>query len=313
MKYISANEYDIYVLNDQTHHIIIDDHLGGFDQSLRSPVLDRIHNQTQDRKIVVETEYIVNQQIKKNYPNFDLRFSLDLHNRYLKHFFGYNIHPELTFENFLCSFNGSHHTSRILLMSILKKVGWFDPMYSTKNVVFSAEQVDGHLQYYLGQGSQFYGVFFNVDDEFRKKTFSIDYKRTDHVHNIYALERSLTGSFVHLVSETMGTSYYPFYGEKFLYSIVTRGLFVCYGQPLWHDTLERCYGFKKYTKLFDYRFDMITNPVERLLELISMLGKFSNLNSKDWHDLYLLESDNIEYNYNHYYSQDYKKSLERFT
>ena len=107
----------------------------------------------------------------------------------------------------------------------------------------------------------------------------------------------------------MATSYYPFVTEKFLYSIVTRGLFLSYAPPGWHGHIEKYYGFKKYTKLFDYRFDTIQNPIERLIELISMISKFSTLSIHDWNDLYLMEQDAIEYNYNHYFSGDYLKHI----
>ena len=86
---------------------------------------------------------------------------------------------------------------------------------------------------------------------------------------------------------------------------------MCYGQPGWHDHLEKYYGFKKYTRLFDYSFDSIQNPVERLVELMCMISKFSNLTAQDWHDLYLIEQETIEYNYNHYFSGDYLQCLEQ--
>ena len=109
----------------------------------------------------------------------------------------------------------------------------------------------------------------------------------------------------------MATSYVPFVTEKFLYSIVTRGLFLAYAQPGWHDHLEKYYGFKKYTKLFDYRFDTIENPVERLVEMITMISKFSKLSPGDWHDLYQLEQNTIEYNYDHYFSKGYLSCLQQ--
>jgi hypothetical protein len=134
----------------------------------------------------------------------------------------------------------------------------------------------------------------------------------NHRYNIDNLENKLTESFLHIVSETMATSYYPFVTEKFLYSIVTRGLFLAYAQPGWHDHVEKYYGFKRYTKLFDYRFDAIQNPVERLIELMSMISKFSMLSITDWTDLYLLEQETIEYNYNHFFSGDYLKLLKLY-
>ena len=126
------------------------------------------------------------------------------------------------------------------------------------------------------------------------------------------MENKLTQSFLHIVSETIATSYYPFVTEKFLYSIVTRGLFLSYAQPGWHAHIEKYYGFKLYTKLFDYRFDSITNPVERLVELMTMVGKFSKLTPFEWHDLYLIEQDNIEFNYDHYFSGNYLNVLKEF-
>ena len=110
----------------------------------------------------------------------------------------------------------------------------------------------------------------------------------------------------------MATSYYPFVTEKLLYSVVTRGLFLAYAQPGWHSHLEKYYGFKRYTKLFDYRFDDIQNPIERLVELITMISKFSCLSPAEWTDLYEIEQDTIEYNYNHYFSQQYLECLSEY-
>ena len=114
---------------------------------------------------------------------------------------------------------------------------------------------------------------------------------------------------MHIVSETMATSYQPHVTEKFFFSIVTHGLFLAYAQPGWHAHLEKYAGFKKYTKLFDYRFDSIQNPVERLVELITMVSKFSHLSRFDWHDLYLMEKDTIDYNYDHYFSEKFVECI----
>ena len=100
--------------------------------------------------------------------------------------------------------------------------------------------------------------------------------------------------------------------EKSFYSIATRGLFLAYAQPGWHEHFEKYFGFRRYTKLFDYHFDTIKNPIKRLVELMSMVSKFSNLSIADWHDLYLIEQDTIEYNYEHYFSGNYLKILELY-
>jgi hypothetical protein len=147
------------------------------------------------------------------------------------------------------------------------------------------------------------------NEDFAQAINSFGHVQYRHDKNIYNLENRLTESFLHIVSETMPTSYYPYVTEKLLYSVVTRGLFLAYAQPRWHDHVEKYYGFKRYTKLFDYRFDTIQNPVERLVELLTMVSKFGKLSIADWHDLYLLEIDTIEYNYNHYFSGDVIKTL----
>ena len=93
--------------------------------------------------------------------------------------------------------------------------------------------------------------------------------------------------------------------------MISRGLFVAYAQPGYHAHLDDLYGFKPYTKLFDYSFDSIPNPVDRLINLLSMLSKFQNLKTYDWHDLHQLEIDTINYNYDHYFSGDYLQHIEK--
>jgi len=73
--------------------------------------------------------------------------------------------------------------------------------------------------------------------------------------------------------------------------------------------LSTYYGFKQYNKIFDYSFDEIKNPVKRLIRLMEMISKFAYLSVDDWHDLYNMETDTIEYNYDHYYSKGYLKKL----
>jgi hypothetical protein len=192
-------------------------------------------------------------------------------------------------------------------VAILKRFDYFNHNYCSKNFVFTRESLDGHITDYVQDQDNFYNKFFiaNNSDTFFSTIYSFGHVRFDHANNIYNLEHKLTESFLHIVSETLATSYYPFVTEKFLYSIVTRGLFLAYAQPGWHKHVEKYYGFKRYTKLFDYHFDTMQNPVERLVELMTMVSKFSVLSAQDWNDLYLIEQDTIEYNYNHYFSKDY--------
>ena len=67
----------------------------------------------------------------------------------------------------------------------------------------------------------------------------------------------------------------------------------------------------RYDKIFDYSFDDILNPVERLVKLLETVRKFDALSTADWHDLYLMEYDTIEYNYDHYFSKTYMDYLKQ--
>jgi hypothetical protein len=297
--------------------LLLQDHLGGFFQDGNNTVLGYLNSIAEVQKKIPAIVYhqILNDSVKLQYPNLKIKFDPIFQNSCnLNSFNTYDIHPPINFKNFLCSFNGSDHVSRKLLVAILEKFGYFTKTYCSKNFAFTKDKIDGHLRDYVSDSNAFYCKFF-VDEnseEFFQTVFSFGHFRFSHTQNIYNLENKLTESFLHVVSETMATSYYPFVTEKFLYSVVTRGLFLAYAQPGWHEHLEKYYGFKRYTKLFDYRFDSIQNPVERLVELITMISKFSMLSTTEWKDLYLLQQDEIEHNYNHYFSGDYLKHLKQY-
>lgn len=309
-----SNYNDVVKIDKKTTHVKIFDHMGGFDKNLTNSILNTISNNI-TTKLTVETEYILLDSVISNYPSLNFKFDLDatIKGNYFFDFFNYNTHPELNYKNFICSFNGSTHVGRKLLVSILEKFKYYNPVYCSKNFSYTTDMIDGHLNDYVPDQLSLYRKFF-IDNskDFFQTVNSFGYVRFEHDKNIYNLEHKLTQSFLHIVSETLATSYYPFVTEKFLYSVVTRGLFLSYAQPGWHAHIEKHYGFKLYTELFDYRFDSITNPVERLVELMTMVGKFSKLTPHEWHDLYLIEQDNIEFNYDHYFSRNYLNVLKKF-
>jgi hypothetical protein len=293
------------------------DHLMGFDQFRHNQFLDKLneYSQINNTRTTVFYHQILDPEVKKNYPNLDLIFTFEpFKNSIWTPFATYTRHPNINHTNFICSFNGSAHVSRQLLTSILQKFGYFNSEYCSKNFSYSIDALDGHIKNYVSTRDRLYRKFFISDnsEEFFQTTYSFGHVQFDHANNIYNLENKLTESFLHVVSETLATSYYPFVTEKFLYSIVTHGLFITYAQPGWHTHLEKYYGFKKYTKLFDYRFDTIQNPVERLVELVSMISKFSVLSKSDWHDLYLMEYDTIQHNYNWYMGGSYLTHLQKY-
>ena len=298
---------EIFNCRQFSGHVRIVDHLEGFLPAMKNPILDHIQHHSLGT-VSISTEYLFENQIIEHYPNLKFYWKDTWVNNSFQH---YNTHPTINFKNFICSFNGSHHVSRRLLVAILQKFGYFNPTHCSKNFSYTTDILDGHILDLVDTQNRFYRKFFISDDseEFFQKIYSFGHARFNHAKNIFNLETKLTESFIHIASESMATSYYPYVTEKFLYSVITRGLFLAYAHPGWHEQVEKYYGFKKYTKLFDYRFDAIQNPVERLVELMCMISKFSTLSTDEWRDLYLLEQDTIEYNYNHYFSGDYLKHL----
>jgi hypothetical protein len=315
-QFVDYKDYDSFLLDEKTSSVTISDHLGGFDSNLRSPMLDKVSSMVKNNKrLLVYTEYILDQAVKDQYPNLDLRLGLQWHRKCLDQFHNYRVFPEVNYKNFVCSFNGTEHISRKFLVSVLYKMGWFNPQYCSKNFAWSVDQIDGHIENFVGDRERFYRKFFIEQDSeiFFEKIVTFDYDRFNHASNIHALEQKISQSFLHVVSESFSTSYQSYHGEKALYSVVTKGLFLSYGQPRFHQKLRDCYGFKQYDKIFDYRFDNMLNPIERLVELTSMISKFSRLSKEDWHDLYLIEKDTVDFNYDHYFSKDYVKCLEQYT
>ena len=305
--------------------VLLEDHLAGFDCNHSNQILT-ILNEKVYKRTEIKYGQILEDSIKNKYSNLNIGFEFTTQNVFLWQPLGtYTQHPKVHYKNFICSFNGSAHVSRQLLVSILEKFKYYDPGYCSKNFSYSTDTIDGHIINYMPDQDTLYRKFFvSADSEYFFQSINsfgnIRYAHDDSVRhiqyahdtNIYNLENKLTESFLHIVSETMATSYVPFVTEKFLYSIVTRGLFLSYAQPGWHAHIEKYYGFKLYTKLFDYRFDSIQNPIERLVELITMISKFSKLSYADLYDIYLMELDTINYNYDHYFSGDYIKKLKEY-
>lgn len=294
----------------------LQDHCGGFDEHGNNHLLDKLHHHAlaQGKQFTITLGQIPSPALRERYKNLNLKARFfHQYNAIWKPFEAYNVHPEINYKNFVCSFNGSPHVGRKLLVAALKRKNWFDPAYSSKNMIFTGNQLLGHISDYVRiDGHLPYLIHSENDEEFYNTVYSFGHVQYDHGANIYNLEQKITESFIHIVSECLPTSYYPFVSEKFLYSVVTRGLFLCNAPLEWHSHVQEYYGFKKYTKLFDYRFDSIQNPVERMLALINEVSKFSTLSSDDWRDLYLLEQDTIEFNYDHYFSRSYIKTLANY-
>lgn len=294
--------------------IQIADHMNGFSKNYTNSILDKI----KDYNIIIWTQYIVNNQIRENYPNLTFKFSTNIPTAppYDSIQTLAELNTQKSFKNFVCSFNGTNHVSRQFLISALYKNSWFDKQYNSKNFIMLTDEIDGNISSFFENNEQerFYRKFI-IDEslaaaEFYKSIINFNYVSNDHTsHNMYHLIDKLNSSFMCIVSETMGTSYYPWVSEKVWQPIMSKSLWAAYAQPGYHAYLSTHFGFKLYTKIFDYKFDIIENPVIRLVELITMLSKFKKLSLLDWHDLYLIEQDTIEFNHYHFFSNGHVTKL----
>lgn len=298
------------------------DHLNGFDAQGRNWILDQLQQRSREQNIRPEVYYhqILPQWVMDNYPELDIRFDSlwqwDLNFRILE---THKQFPEQTFDNFLVTMLGSAHQGRMLLCAALANQGWLDFRYSKKNFQFTLDQLDGTIQQLASPDlePQYHQRLVNPahSDVFTTNQhgdLEDQYRQSAWLDKLDKLVPNLTQSFVHLVSETLPTSTVPFVTEKFLHSVVTKGLFVTYAQPYWHEYVKKYYGFMMYEKIFDYSFDNNQDPIGRLLDIVDMLMPYSQLSKQDWHDLYLIEKPTVEFNLDHYLSEDYLRHMEGF-
>ena len=295
------------------------DHLGGMEKSGENQILrliDTVSSQ-KSKKITVyaAASYykFCGHDIQSLYSNLNFICNfMSQTNKLVNPLLNFNMHSPINIKNFLISLNGSPHVSRKLLVSALHKMNMFNPKYSTKNFRYAQDELDGHIKELCEGSDSFYTTFFShKNNRFNNSIYTDNYVRYDHEKNVRHLSQKISESFVHLVSETMATKDAAI-SEKPFYSIVNRGLFVIYGGVNTNKFMSAAFGFKPYDNIFDYSFDGIENPLERLIALLTMLKKFSDLSLNDWNNLYLLEKENIEYNYENFFSRNFIKNYYNF-
>lgn len=98
--------------------------------------------------------------------------------------------------------------------------------------------------------------------------------------------------FAQLISESQID--YFFITEKTVKAIFLKQPFLVFGNPGFHSKLKQ-WGFKLYTELFDYGFDIISNP-ELRAELI--VKEFEKLSSIDIHEMYKVLEPKLIHNMN---------------
>lgn len=307
-------------ISPNLNRFVILDHFSGFNNNYQNQFLEQLNG----APAIAVFDQIIIDNIKDRYRNVRFLFDANLHNEfYLKDKVGLSKlvskRRKIDFKNFLACFNKSGHVGRQLLTSALFKLNMWSPEYCTKYFTNTIDQIDGaicnlaesHSEEILmlklildhtQRGEQFYTNMYTHKAEVTHGRFS----------NLINISQYITDSFVTLVSEAISTTYQPHVTEKFLFPIVARSLWIVNAQPRFHSNIEQYYGFKLFHKIFDYEFDLIENPLRRMIVLLTMLIKFKDLTQDDWKDLYLLEKDTIDFNHEHYYSGDYLQQLKDY-
>lgn len=261
------------------------DHIDGFDATGRNHVLDTVPDHT-----TVYTEYYLPPLVKQNYPNLEIKFDSQLliKNNHLRSFPKILEPSPKAIKNFVCCFGYSYHTSREYLLDQLIDKGWYSSQYCTNG--FTTQKL--HQMHIVPSKN-----------------------KMDFIGNLTALSPLIADSFLEIVSETVAHTYVPFVTEKFLFPIANKTLWVTYGQPGWHAYVEEHWGFRKYS-VFDYSFDTIQNPLERLEALTQSLEPFASMDMDQWHHIYKQEQETIEYNFewarSHAFINKIKQSHEQF-
>lgn len=265
------------------------DHLYGFNQNHRAITLDMFESG------VVHTEYILPDEVKNQYPDLDLRFdaAMMLNNN---HYYDYQHYTKdrglKIIKNFVSVFSKSNSSARAQLLMLLNSRGWVDEKYSSKHFaisMFEAQTFFASINRPLPEDYK----------NFCRKTYTQPSSGYGNAKfDLATLGIIIKRSFIHVVAETVADSYVPFPTEKLLQPIAVRTLWIGYAQPKYHQFVHEKMGFELY-KGINYDFDYVRDPIQRLLEIEKELSRLHSLSESDKQELYRINADILEHNYQH--------------
>lgn len=268
-------------------HYIAWDHLGGFHQNYRSDLLDVFESG------IVHTEYLFPDAVKQQYPNLDLRFDavMMIHNNHFdRYYYFINEPPPKSWTNFVSTLNKGMIPSRVDLLLLLHKNGWFDPKYCSKFFEIkkpACEDFYARLRQPMPDDI----------DNFCRTTSAFYPAENGNIQADFAqVGPRIQKSFIHIVTETAGNSSVVFPTEKFLLPTVNKTLWLAYAQPGYHKFIETYIGFKQFENI-DYSFDSIKDDTQRLLAIEQVLTKLYNMSLEEQQELYLTNQHILDYNW----------------
>ena len=280
--------------------LYIADHLGGFRKG-RCEFLDNLYREHGNRWNIV-TEYIDIPYKQDFFKNLEFHYMHDWSHAKDKL---YPMAPN-SVQHFVSCFNGSENIGRTMTVAFLLKNYMWEYMWEKEvcscNYMFQAVKVDGFIKQQV-KNEKIVRKFFITQGVWEPRGF--DYQPYNHSHNVDILVHKIQTTFLQLVTETVPDSDIPFVTEKFVYPVLSRRPFIAIAQPGWHKFLSDVMGFKLYDEIFDYSFDSEINPVKRWMGVYTQLIKLHTLPADDWIDILFEIKDKIDYNVDHYKSDNF--------
>ena len=298
--FVAYHHFDAEQVPEGTKDLYLVDHLGGFRKG-RCEFLDNLHREYGNRWNIV-TEYIDIPYKQDFFKNLEFHYMHDWSHAKDKL---YPMAPN-SVQHFVSCFNGSENIGRTMTVAFLLKNYMWEKEVCSCNFMFQAVKVDGFIKHEV-KNDRIVRKFFTTQGVWKPRGFN--YQPFNHSHNVDILAHKIQTTFLQLVTETHPDSDIPFVTEKFVYPVLSRRPFIAIAQPGWHKFLSDVMGFKLYDEIFDYSFDSEINPVKRWMGVYRQLVKLHTLPADDWIDILFEIKDKIDYNADHYKSDDFMREV----
>ena len=244
-----------------------------------------------------------NVKIEMSYPHFPAHL---LYQAFSKIDLQKKLFHDQKFYHTVSTFNGTFHSSRMLLVLYLFTSNLWNEKYCFKSKKLSCNIKT--LQQWKNKGIE--NILKNTPLKAVKKFLEsyneIDYQRWDHVKNCITQSPIMKKTLVHLISETYAEGTQPFFTEKTFLSIVNKSIFLTLGQPNYYSVLNKSFGFKNFN-CFDYSFDHEPDLLKRIESIVDQIKKLSHLSDSDKMELYHSNKPILDWNFNHFISGDWMK------
>ena len=112
---------------------------------------------------------------------------------------------------------------------------------------------------------------------------------------------TLCSGLFHVVTETIFYDEKLHLTEKIFKPIVARRPFLLVGAP-GNLAYLKSYGFKSFDQWIDERYDLETDPDQRLAKIVNELDKLCKLSESELMNMYEQMQDTLEYNFNWFYA-----------